>query len=260
MKGTILEKIIEAKRRRIDAAGRGSPVVEPQHERTRGRFREALTTGKGPKIIAEFKRASPSRGVINNGLEPAEAAMKYQRGGAAAISVLTEEDFFNGSLDDLRAVRAAVDLPVLRKDFIIDETQIRESARAGADAILLIVAALAENDLRRFHAVAGELGLDVLVEVHNSDEMDVASRLGAGLIGVNNRNLSTFQVSLDVSRRLIGHAPEGATLIAESGIRSRAEIEELFAIGYSGFLIGESLMISSDPSADLAKLAADTTL
>lgn len=254
MKGTILEKIIDAKRVRVEAAKKvfdGRQVREPGRS---NRFLSAVSGRSGPNIIAEFKRASPSKGIINSASDPAEIARQYQAGGAAAISVLTEEDFFQGSLGDLRAVREAVGLPILRKDFVIDEFQVRESAAAGADAILLIVAALSVDELTGLQSLAQELGLDVLVEVHNAEEMEAAAAIGAGLIGVNNRNLHTFEVSLDVSRQLIELTPPGATLIAESGITSRNDIRELFDLGYSGFLIGEALMKASDPTGSLEGL------
>lgn len=249
--GTILDKIIETKRRRVDAAKVAVGTEQEYSKRRAGRFRDAFKERTGPRIVAEFKRASPSKGWINATAEPVAAALNYRDGGAAAISVLTEEDHFRGSLNDLAAIREAVDLPILRKDFIIDEFQIHESARAGADAILLIVAALSENELGLFHSVATGLGLDVLVEVHDLAEMEAAGRLGADLIGVNNRSLRTFEVSLDVSRTLINYAPDGAIMIAESGIRSRTEIEELSSIGYSGFLVGESLMRPGNAAAVL---------
>jgi indole-3-glycerol phosphate synthase len=254
MKETILEKIIEAKRPRVEAAKRNSDL---QHTEPRGRphrFRDALSDRSRANIIAEFKRASPSKGWINNSREPAEAAAAYRDGGAAAISVLTEEDFFKGSLDDLRAVRERVDLPLLRKDFIIDEFQIRESAAAGADAILLIVSALSIDDLRQFQSIAHELGLDALVEVHDRDELDTAIDMGATLIGVNNRNLKTFEVSLDVCRELVGYAPDDALMIAESGIKTRDEVDELRALGYSAFLIGEILMRADGDKTNLEQL------
>lgn len=243
MKGTILEKIIESKKVRVEVAKR-DPWFDatPTGSGRPNRFRDAIADKTRPNIIAEFKRASPSKGVINDALKADVVAKHYREGGAAAISVLTEEDFFKGSLHDLRAVRASVDLPILRKDFVIDEFQIRESRAAGADAILLIVAALSVDDLTRFHTLASELQLDAVVEVHDRNELDIAVDIGAKLIGVNNRNLKTFEVSLDVSRELIVHAPDSAIMIAESGIRTREEIAELARLGYSGFLIGETLM------------------
>lgn len=250
MTGTILDKIIDAKRMRVETAKRNSRIEVEDRTANAFRFSKALANNR-PAVIGEFKRASPSKGVINDQIDPAVAAAKYSAGGAAAISVLTEEDFFLGSLDDLRIVRAAVDIPILRKDFVIDEFQVRESAAAGADAILLIVAALSIADLRVFHALAHEHGLDALVEVHNPAEMETAAAIGAKLIGVNNRDLKTFDVSLDVSRELIALAPADALLISESGISARAEIEELTSLGYSGFLVGESLMKADDAAGTL---------
>jgi indole-3-glycerol phosphate synthase len=192
---------------------------------------------------------------MNSGADVEKLAKAYTAGGASAISVLTEEDFFQGSLHDLKMVRAASSLPVLRKDFIFDAFQIYEAAEAGADAVLLIVAMLKDEDLAELRSVAeDELGIDVLVEVHNMEELQRVSEVGAKLIGVNNRDLHSFAVSLDVSRTLIKHRPEDALMIAESGISTREEINELFALGFDGFLIGETLMRSSDPESDLRLL------
>ncbi len=245
-----LDKIITDKRRRIEAAKAVRSMGEvrsaaEQFDTVVYSLRDAIA-GPEPSIIAEFKRASPSKGVINDGVDAAKTAKQYQSGGAAAISVLTEEDHFKGSLDDLEAVRSAIDLPILRKDFIIDEYQIFESAAAGANAVLLIVAALTSESLRNFQTLAHSLGMDAIVEVHDQGEMRIATESGADMIGVNNRNLKTFEVSLDVSRKLIRHAPDGCIMIAESGITGRDEILELFKLGYSGFLIGEALMRRSD--------------
>lgn len=251
MKGTILEKIIKAKRARIAAARRNFDLGGINRKADPDRFRRALSDRSKHNIIAEFKRASPSKGIINDSVGPAQTAANYRDAGAAAISILTEEDFFKGSLNDLRAVREAADLPILRKDFIIDEFQIHESAAIGADAILLIVAALGVDELRHFCSLSDELGLDALVEVHDRAELEIAAEIGAMLIGVNNRNLKTFEVTLDVSRELIKYAPPGAIMITESGISSRDEITELSDLGYSGFLIGESLMRSGDATSAL---------
>jgi indole-3-glycerol phosphate synthase len=254
MKGTILERIIEAKRSRVEAAKKSFALspVEPVSQPLR--FSQALSDSSGPHIIAEFKRASPSKGVINDTLGPVEVAAAYRDGGASAISVLTEEDFFAGSIADLKSVRETVDLPILRKDFVIDEFQIRESAAAGADAILLIVAALSVDELRYFYSRADELRLDAVVEVHDRAELNIASDIGAKVIGVNSRNLKSFEVSLDVARELIEYAPTGAIMIAESGIRTRDEIEELARLGYAGFLIGEALMRSHEVRGELQEL------
>ena len=175
-------------------------------------------------------------------------AKRYQKGGACAISVLTEEDFFKGSLDDLRTVREAVDVPLLRKDFIVDEFQIFESAAAGADAILLIVAALTLENLQNFLRLAQtELGMDALVEVHTREDLKLAKKIGANIMGVNNRDLRSFKVSLDVSRELVSGKPENTLMIAESGIASRDDILELKSLGFDGFLVGETLMRTGDP-------------
>jgi indole-3-glycerol phosphate synthase len=255
MKGTILEKIIETKRSRIAAGRQILDLGELEPKGLPHRFRDALADRSKPNIIAEFKRASPSKGVINDTLDPAATAVAYRNGGAAAISVLTEEDFFKGSLDDLRAVRKAVDLPILRKDFVIDEFQIRESAAAGADAILLIVAALTSENLQRFQKLACELGMDAIVEVHDLAELEIAGSINARIIGVNNRNLKTFEVSLNVSRELIKRAPKDVVMIAESGLKSRVDLIELHELGYSGFLVGETLMRTGEAEGELRKLA-----
>jgi indole-3-glycerol phosphate synthase len=218
-------------------------------------LRAALNNCSRINIIAEFKRASPSKGMIHADADPSEIARSYEMGGAAAISVLTEEDRFQGSLDDLRAVRAAVKIPVLRKDFIFDEYQLYESAAAGADALLLIVAALDDEKLARLRRITeDELNMDALVEVHTKDEMRRAVNAGAALIGVNNRDLHSFNVSLEVSVELAQDAPQGSLLIAESGLSSRADLRRLRSIGYQGFLIGETLMRALEPEKALRKL------
>ena len=206
----------------------------------------------GINIIAEFKRRSPSKGMIREGANPIDIARAYEAGGAVAMSVLTEEDYFAGSLDDLRQVKAAVDLPVLRKDFIVEDYQVYESAVAGADAILLIVAALDDELLARLRSLAeDELQMDALVEVHTSDEMKRAAACGAKLIGVNNRDLRTFEVSLDTSLRLAREAPADAVLISESGLKNSDDLRRLHDAGYRGFLIGETLMRAEDPERAL---------
>src|SRR5215213_11214621 len=206
----------------------------------------------GINIIAEFKRRSPSKGMIREGANPIEIARAYQAGGAVAMSVLTEEDYFAGSLDDLRQVKATVDLPVLRKDFIVDEYQVYEAAAAGADAILLIAAMLNDKLLKRLKRVAeDELRMETLVEVHTSDDMRKATACGAKLIGVNNRDLRTFEVSLETSLHFAREAPVIALLISESGLNSSADLQRLHLAGYRGFLIGETLMRADDPAAAL---------
>jgi indole-3-glycerol phosphate synthase len=206
-------------------------------------------------IIAEIKRASPSKGIINDKINVAEVAANYEKGGACAISVLTEEDKFKGSLKDLETVRSIVKIPVLRKDFIFDEFQIYEAAEAGADVILLIAAMLNDKDLANLYRLAEqELGLDILVEVHTLEELERAKAINAKIIGVNNRDLHSFKVSLDVSRELIKHAPTDALMIAESGLRTREDLIELKNLGFKGFLIGETLMRSDNPAEVLQNL------
>ena len=256
MSGTFLKSIlankrekVERQRRDTDRASLRQQAFQARRTAAHRRLRNAFTANSGTKIIAEIKRASPSKDTIAETINVVDLAKSYRAGGASAISVLTDEDFFKGSLQDLVEVRAAVDLPILRKDFFIDEFQIYESARAGADAILLIVAALSEADLSKLLRLAqDDLGMDAVVEVHTIDELTIAASVGADVIGVNNRDLHSFEVSLDVSRRSIKHRPPGALMIAESGISTRAEIDELKKLGFDGFLIGETLMRAQNAS------------
>ncbi len=259
---TILEKIFAARKIAVDAAKASSNEKElfalaklTRKGRASHLFSSALQNDSRINIIAEFKRRSPSKGIINARLDPAETAKLYANGGAAAMSVLTEEENFGGSIEDLKAARTAIDLPILRKDFIFDRFQIIEAANAGADAILLIAAMLDDNQLIELKEFTeGEFGMDVLLEVHDKQEMERALRSKAKLIGVNNRNLSTFEVSLDVSRQLIENREPDVIYVAESGISDRAEIDELHGRGFNGFLIGETLMRSADPLAELKRL------
>jgi indole-3-glycerol phosphate synthase len=222
------------------------------------RLRQALETASPElKIIAEFKRASPSVGMIRSELSPADVACHYERGGACAISVLTDEEYFGGSIDDLSAVRSSTHLPVLRKDFIIDPIQIYQAAIAGADAVLLIVAALGDHSLGKLRNVAeDELGLDALIEVHTSEELRRALSAGAKIIGVNNRDLQTFEVSLSTSERLISEAPADCVMISESGLRSPEQLRHLHGLGFRGFLIGEQLMRAKNPEIALRDMLA----
>ncbi len=207
------------------------------------RLQTALTQNDKINIIAEIKRASPSKGVINDKINVVELARHYEMGGACAISVLTEEDKFQGSLEDLKTAKSAVEIPVLRKDFIFDEFQIYEAAANGTDAVLLIAAILDDEVLTKLHRLAErDMGLDVLVEVHTLEELERIKRTGAKIIGINNRDLQSFKVSLSVSRELIKHAPKDALMIAESGLQTREDLLELKKLGFSGFLIGETLM------------------
>jgi indole-3-glycerol phosphate synthase len=258
----ILSEIIARKRQEVDAAKQSVSLetLSDAAHRVRGdaathALRTALSSRDRINIIAEFKRRSPSKGVIRERADPAQIAREYASAGAAAISVLTETNYFDGSLDDLRAIRDAVGLPVLRKDFIFDEYQIYEAAAAGADAILLIVAALDDARLASLRETAeDELGMDALVEIHDSDEMKRAAQCGATLIGVNNRDLRTFNVSLETSLSLASSAPAGAVLVSESGLRTTEDLLRLEEVGYRGFLIGESLMRAESPGEVLAAL------
>ena len=260
---TILDTIFDVKRARVKDLKRRTSLSDLAQlaAATRSgvaphRLRNAMRASNRINVIAEFKKASPSKGVINGEADPATVGTIYEKAGAVAISVLTEEDHFRGSLDDLRAMRAVVEVPILRKDFTFDEFQIYEAAAAGSDAILLIVSMLGTDRLRELRSLAeGELGLDALVEVHTREEMERAVDAGSRLIGVNNRDLRTFEVSLDVSRELVRFAPPDATLVAESGLRTRDDLVELRSVGYSGFLIGEALMRSDDPENELRKLS-----
>jgi indole-3-glycerol phosphate synthase len=208
----------------------------------------------GMRVIAEFKRRSPSAGLLRDGAEVQELVSAYRRGGAAALSVLTEGPNFEGSLDDLRAAREACELPVLRKDFIVDRYQLHEALLAGADAVLLIVAALEQQELASLNASARELGLDVLVEVHDRDELHRALAVGAELIGINNRDLRDFSVDVARTGLLMKDVPAGVTIVSESGIASAEQLTELEREGVAAVLVGESLMRSEDPQAALETL------
>jgi indole-3-glycerol phosphate synthase len=254
----ILERILDAKRHEVVAAKGRCPEDDlrrrPLWSEPRRGFHSALVARSGVAVIAEIKKASPSRGVIRAEFDPAVHARQYETAGAACLSVLTDEPFFQGRLEHLAAARAACSLPLLRKDFIIDPYQVVEARAWGADAVLLIVAALEEKSLRSLTAVAAREGLDVLVEVHDETEMRVAIAAGARLIGINNRDLRTFVTTLDVTRRLAPLAPAGTLIVAESGIRSASDIVSLRASGVGAFLIGEHLMAAADPGAALESL------
>jgi len=252
----ILARIVAQKR--ADLAAKPSPVARWErlaetHVAGRRDFRAGLSA-RTPAIIAEIKRASPSKGVLAPDFAPARIAAAYASGGAAALSVLTDERFFQGSLADLEQARAAVKVPVLRKDFTTAGEHILEAAAHGADAILLIAAILSERELRDFREAAARWKMAALVEVHNRRELEMAIAAGSDLIGVNNRDLTTFEVTLETSLALAPDMPPGALLVSESGIRSAADIRRLRAAGYSAFLVGEHLMKSGDPAAALREL------
>jgi indole-3-glycerol phosphate synthase len=239
------ESLAALERRAVAAAPRGAA------------FQSAISRQGRSNVIAECKRRSPSRGVLAADYNPSAIARQYEAGGAAAISVLTEPTFFDGALEHLAAVRQAVDLPLLRKDFTIDEYQLFEARASGADAVLLIVAALAQADLVRLQRRAWDLGLAALVEVHDDDELTRAIDGGARIIGVNNRNLRTLDVDVSASRRLGARIPAGVVGVSESGLTSRADLEALTGQGYQAFLIGERFMTAPDPARALRQLIGD---
>jgi len=219
----------------------------------RRNFQQALCA-RSPGIIAEIKKASPSKGLLTADFNPALLARQYEAGGAAALSVLTEAAFFQGSLADLGAARAACGLPVLRKDFTLSESDVLEAAGGGADAILLIAAILDTQELRMLAEMAGGYGMAALVEVHDEADLAKAIEAGAAIIGVNNRNLSTFEVKLETSLRLAPGIPAGVMRVSESGIRCAGDIERLRRAGYEAFLVGEHLMKSADPAGAVREL------
>ena len=244
--------------KRADLAAKPSPVAEWErlaevHRSGRREFCAGLRA-RTPAIIGEIKKASPSKGLLAADFAPARIAVAYQAGGAAALSVLTDERFFQGSLEDLQQARAAVSVPVLRKDFTIAVEQVTEAAAHAADCILLIAAILGERELRDFREAAARWAMSALVEVHSRRELEMAIAAGSDLIGVNNRDLTTFEVTLETSLSLAPFMPSGALLVSESGIHSAADIGRLRAAGYSAFLVGERLMKAGDPAAALREL------
>jgi indole-3-glycerol phosphate synthase len=218
-------------------------------------FNEALVR-PGLSLIAEFKRRSPSAGEIRAGAEVGDIVRAYEDGGAAAISVLTEEESFGGSLADLQAARAATDLPILRKDFLVEPYQLYEAAAAGADAVLLIVAALDPEELEHLHAEARAIDLDCLVEVHDEEELASALEVGAEVLGINNRNLDDFTVDLATTFELMPDVPAGKTVVSESGIAGPEQLEELALVGVDAILVGEWLMRATDPAGAISALLA----
>jgi len=255
----LLETIVAATRRIVQVRDEREPIAQlarraEQTAASNGRFRTALATAGRVNVIAECKRRSPSRGVLRPDYDAVAIATGYERAGAAAISVLTEPTFFDGSLDHLTAVRAAVSLPLLRKDFVVSEYQLLEARAARADAVLLIVAALPQEQLKSLSAKAAALGLDVLVEVHDERELDRALEAGARLVGVNNRNLRTLAVDVAASERLIARMPADVVAVSESGLKTADDIVRLRGLGYRAFLIGERFMAEADPGTALQGL------
>jgi indole-3-glycerol phosphate synthase len=254
----ILARIVSRKREELHEAATPVSFLRETAESarpTRRNFSAALQSSR-PAIISEIKKASPSKGLLVEDFHPAQLAQSYQRGGAAALSVLTDKDFFQGSLDDLRIARAATSLPVLRKDFTISEYHVLEAAAAGADAILLIAAILDESQMRGFRELASEFGMAALAEAHNEPEIEKSLRSGAEIIGINNRDLRTFHVSLEVSIGLAPKIPAGIIKVSESGIFNAEHIQRLMAVGYDAFLVGERLVRSDDATLALKELVA----
>jgi len=227
----------------------GAPAVRP--------FAAALVRPREMRVIAEHKRRSPSRGAIREDLAPADVARRYEAAGAAALSVLTDEPFFGGRLEHLREARAATALPALRKDFVVDPWQVAEARAAGADAVLLIVAALDDAELRELLSEARAIGVDALVEVHDQGELDRALAAGARVVGVNNRDLRTLAVSLDTSLALAPRIPDDVVAVAESGIKSGPDLKRLRDAGFDACLVGEHLMSAPDPGGALRRLLED---
>ncbi len=257
----ILQRILAVKAQEIRAAQARTPLAQIQTAAKDaapvrnfvGALREKIAGGS-PAVIAEVKKASPSKGVLREQFDPAAIAVTYERHGAACLSVLTDQQFFQGKLDDLQAARGACKLPVLRKDFMMDPYQIYEARAAGADCILLIVAALKLEQMRELEATAHDLGMAVLVEVHDATELDVALKLNTPLIGVNNRNLRTFEITLETTLGLLQKIPEQRLVITESGILKAEDVTRMRAHDVHGFLVGEAFMRATDPGAELERL------
>ena len=252
----ILARIVQCKREELARASVTRAEWERwAREKSNGRrdFRAALLA-RSPAVVAEIKKASPSKGLLVEDFDPPALARDYQRGGAAALSVLTDRQFFQGSLFDLVAARAATTLPVLRKDFTLDEVQIAEAAAHEADAILLIAAVLPVERLRELREYAATFGIAALVEVHDERELEAATASGAEIIGVNNRDLRTFEVSLETSLRLVPMIPGGVVKVSESGIRSAEDVRRLCSAGFDAFLVGEHLVKAADRAAAVRAL------
>jgi indole-3-glycerol phosphate synthase len=255
-----LDALVEATRRRLDDRKRTRSLADLERalpvEGLDRPFAEALSR-PGTSVIAEYKRRSPSAGEIRAGARVADVVRAYERGGAAAVSVLTEEDHFGGSLDDLRSAREVTDLPILRKDFTIDPYQLYEAKAYGADAILLVVGALSDSSLGSLYGIARQLELDAIVEVHDEEELERALEIDADVIGINNRDLADFTVDLGVTYELLTDVPAGKTVVSESGIHTRADVEELERVGVDAVLVGEALMRAADPEAACRDLARE---
>lgn len=257
----VLDRILAAKRLEVQYARSRTPLEEIQRRADKASpprgfeqsLRAKIAAGE-PAVIAEIKRASPSKGLIRADFDSARIAASYEAHGAACLSVLTDREFFGGSSDDLKAARAACSLPVLRKDFIVDDYQVHEARSWGADCILLIIDAAPDEDLARFERTARSLGMDVLVESHDGDQLSRALRLSTPLVGINNRDLRSFETRLETTLDLVGRVPPGRLLITESGIASRADVLRLRESKVSAYLVGSAFMAAEDPGKELAKV------
>lgn len=259
--GTVLDRILARKQEEVVERLKAKSLAQVEQEAraqapARGFIRalQSKMEKNLPAVIAEVKKASPSKGVIREHFVPAEIAISYEKGGAACLSVLTDHDFFQGHEDYLQRARAACSLPVLRKDFTIDPYQVWEARAIGADCILLIVAALEDDTMAELYATANEAGLDTLVEVHTGEELDRALKLGAPMIGINNRDLHTFELSLENTFKLLDRVPDDRLLVTESGILAPADVAAMRAHQVNTFLVGEAFMRADDPGAELQRL------
>jgi indole-3-glycerol phosphate synthase len=263
--GTILDTIIARKHAEVAERRARTPLTDLERQATRAdptrgfeqALRRALDRSPGSSaVIAEIKKASPSKGVIRPDFDPAAIAKAYEAAGAACLSVLTDEDFFQGSDACLQVARGAVALPALRKDFVVDPYQVLETRALGADCLLLIAAALEPDRLRELHALARTVGLDVLIEVHDAGELETALALNPTLVGINNRDLKTFETRLETTWALLDRIPAGVLVVTESGIHQRADVTAMHRVGVRAFLVGEAFMRADDPGAALAALFA----
>jgi indole-3-glycerol phosphate synthase len=258
MTAAILDKIVAEKRREVEQMKKNLPAaaLKERHARREAPRDFSSACGGSARLIAEVKKASPSRGILCPDFNPVEIARTYERGGAAAISVLTEAKHFQGSLDYLATIREEISIPLLRKDFIFDEYQVYESAAYGADALLLIAAILSREQLEQLLALSHSLGMACLVEAHNEYEVAKAVHSGAGIIGINNRDLNTFKVDINTTRRLRPLIPEGRIVVSESGINNRSDMEKLRNLGVNAVLVGEALVTAGDITAKMEELVS----
>jgi len=249
----ILSRIIEEKRRVVEEAKRAKPqerlIKEVKNICVKSSFKKNISRPHHINLIAEIKKTSPSKGILRGDFNPSKIAITYQANGACAVSVLTDERFFEGKLEYIKKIKENISLPVLRKDFLIDEYQIYESVASGADAILLIAELLSANEMIKFYGIAASLGLDVLIEVHNEEDVEKALATDASIIGINNRDLHTFKVDFSVTQKLIRHIPQNKIKVSESGIKSYEDVMFLKSLGVNAVLIGEAFMEADDIAA-----------